>query len=238
MDIGIFITFEGQVVQIPVNPSEFNVSEGGNNSTHEIISLGEIVIPRRRVLDDISWESWFPYESWFPAVRTKGQFESAQFYVDFIRTIRDARKPCRLTVTGIGYDEEVVIENFEWYHQGGDHEDTYYSIEFKRYQPYSVAIVQNSSTTGSTLNKPVTAVGTQAPEGQVSPKPAEITVGCEVILNGRVHYDSYGAKPGKTFTNYKGKVNFINKKGTHPYHVTTPSGGWLGWVTAGSVTLA
>ena len=51
-------------------------------------------------------------------------------------------------------------------------------------------------------------------------------------------YDSYGAKPGKTFTNYKGKVNFINKKGTHPYHVTTPSGGWLGWVTAGSVTLA
>lgn len=238
MDIGIFITYEGQVVQIPVNPSEFKVTEGGNNATHEIISLGQIVIPKRRTLDEISWESWFPYESWFPAIRTKGQFESAQFYLEFIQKIRDDCKPCRLTVTGIGYDQEVAIEDFEWYHQGGDHEDTYYSITFKKYQPYSVAVVQNSDTTGSTLNKPVTSVGTQAPEGQVSPKPAEITIGCEVILNGRVHYDSYGSKPGKTFTNYKGKVNFINKKGSHPYHVTTPSGGWLGWVTEGSVTLA
>lgn len=233
MDIGIFITYEDQVIQIPVNPSEFNVSEGGNNSTEEIISLGEIVIPRYRKLDEISWESWFPQDSWFPAIRTKGGFESADFYLDFIRKIRDDRKPARLTVTGIGYDEEVVIEDFEWYRQGGDHEDTYYSIKFKRYQPYSVAIV-----TDDTTNKPVTAVGTQAPEGEVTPKPTEITIGCDVILNGTVHYDSYGAKPGKTFNNYKGKINFINKDGSHPYHVTTPSGGWLGWVTEGSVTLA
>ena len=135
----------------------------------------------------------------------------------------------------MGYDREVVIEDFTYYHQGGDHEDTYYSISFKRYQPYGVYII---SKTAATAQVNTTAVGTVSPHAKVTPAPKEITIGCDVILNGRVHYDSYGSKPGKTFTNYKGKVNLINKKGSHPYHVTTPSGGWLGWVTKESVVLA
>ena len=88
------------------------------------------------------------------------------------------------------------------------------------------------------LPRAKTEVGTVHPAAKVTPTPKQITIGCDVVLNGRVHYDSYGAKPGKTFTNYRGKVNFINKKGSHPYHVTTPDGSWLGWVTAESVVLA
>ena len=129
-------------------------------------------------------------------------------------------------MTGIGFDDDVVIERFDYYHQAGDHEDTYYSIELKRYQSYTVSVISKQAATG------------QLTEAKVTPAPTQITIGCDVILNGQVHYDSYGSKPGKTFKNYKGKVNLINKKGTHPYHVTTPSGGWLGWVTEGSVTLA
>ena len=80
--------------------------------------------------------------------------------------------------------------------------------------------------------------GTTSPPPKKAVAPAEITQGCTVILNGRVHRDSYGSNPGKTFSNYKGKVNLINTKGTHPYHVTTPEGSWLGWVTKESVVLA
>lgn len=235
MDIGIFIEYNGQVVQIPVNPQTFNVKTNGNNATTEIITLGEIVVPKKKKLSSISWECFFPYESWYPAIRTKGGFKSASFYLSFLDKIRDACKPCHLTVTGIGFDEDVVIESFEYYHQAGDHEDTYYSIEFKRYQPYGVSIIAKDSATAQVKK---TAVGTVSSQASVTPAPKEITVGCDVILNGRVHYDSYGSKPGKTFTNYKGKVNLINKKGSHPYHVTTPSGGWLGWVTKESVVLA
>lgn len=235
MDIGIFIEYDGQVVQIPVNPPTFDVKTSGNNATAEIITLGEVVIPKKKKLSGISWESFFPYESWFHAVRTAGSFKSAEFYLKFLDKIRDDCKPCHLTVTGIGFDEDVVIESFDYYHQAGDHEDTYYSISFKKYQPYSVAIIAKDSVL-TQLNK--TPVGTVSPQAKVAPAPKEITVGCDVILNGRVHTDSYGSKPGKTFTNYKGKVNLINKKGSHPYHVTTPSGGWLGWVTKESVVLA
>lgn len=237
MDIGIFLEYEGRVVQIPVNPETFNVSVDGNNEVMEIISAGEIVIPRNRQLAEIEWESFFPYESWHPAVRTKGAFESAQFYLDFIEKIRNDCKPCHLTVTGIGFDQDVVIESFEYYHQAGDHEDTYYSISLKEYKPYGVSIIAKDVANKSSASN-TTAVGTAPPKAETPAKPKEITIGCDVILNGRVHLDSYGSKPGKTFTNYKGKVNLINKKGTHPYHVTTPSGGWLGWVTEGSVKLA
>ena len=231
MDIGIFIEYNGQVVQIPVNPPDFKVSTPGNNTTIEIITLGEVVVPKKKKLSTISWESFFPYESWYPAIRTKGGFKSADFYLEFLDKIRDDCKPCHLTVTGIGFDEDVVIETFDYHHQAGDHEDTYYSITFKKYQTYSVSVLAKPSS-------PAPSMGTVSPQATVTPKATEITIGCDVILNGRVHYDSYGSKPGKTFTNYRGKVNLINKKGSHPYHVTTPSGGWLGWVTKESVVLA
>ena len=236
MDIGIFLEYDGQVVQIPVNPSTFNVKTSGNNATMEIITLGEIVIPKKKKLSNISWECFFPYENWYPAIRTKGGFRSAQFYLDFIDKIRDDCKPCHLTVTGIGFDDDVVVETFDYYHQAGDHEDTYYNIEFKRYQPFAVSIVNDKSIINE-LKRKITPVGTVAPAAKVTPAPKQVAQGCTVILNGRVHYDSYGSKPGKTFTNYTGKVNFINLKGTHPYHVTTPSGGWLGWVTKDSVVV-
>ena len=225
MDIGIFIEYDNRVVQIPVNPDKFEVKTSGNNKTEEVIALGEIVIPRKKRLSSISWKSFFPYDSSFFAVRTKGEFQSSKFYLDFINKIRDDCKPCRLTVTGIGFDEDVVIESFDYYHQAGDHEDTYYSISLKRYQPYTVSIVSKVD------------VASQVKKA-TSSKPKEITIGCDVILNGTVHYDSYGSKPGRTYSKYKGKVNLINKKGTHPYHVTTPSGDHLGWVTKESVVLA
>lgn len=107
---------------------------------------------------------------------------------------------------------------------------------FKEYKDYSISVLAATSTNSSTRAK--TEVGTVQPAAKVTPSPKQITIGCDVVLNGRVHYDSYGAKPGKTFTNYRGKVNFINKKGSHPCHVTTPDGSWLGWVTAESVVLA
>lgn len=256
MDIGIFIEYDNRVVQIPVNPQTFNVDTGGNNKTEEIISLGEIVIPRNKKLSGISWESFFPYESWFTAVRTKGSFQSAKFYVDFINKIRDDCKPCHLTVTGIGFDEDVVIESFNYHHQAGDHEDTYYSISLKQYKPYTVSIVSKtdiesqlvkipsskptspSTPTSTSSPEASSPVGVAPPNSSVSPQATEITIGCECFLNGPVHRDSYGSNPGKTFTNYKCKVNLINKKGSHPYHVTTMSGGWLGWVTKESVSFS
>lgn len=236
MDIGFFINYNNQVVQLPVNPEKVSVAYKGNNSTTEIIKLGEINILKDRKLAEISFESFLPEENWFPAVRTRGEFKKPDFYKSFFTGIQEDKKPCRLIVTGIGISMKCSIEQFDFYHQGGDHEDAYYSLSLKEYKDYRITqiAVDPSLARASTSRSTSSASGSSAK----AVAPTEITIGCDVILNGRVHYDSYGAKPGKTFSNYRGKISHINKKGSHPYHVTTPSGGWLGWVTAESVVLA
>lgn len=229
-DIGIFFTYKNRVIQIPVNPEKITVTVSGNNETVEVISLGQISRLKNRNLKDISFESFFPYESWFPAVRTRGDFKKPKFYKNFFEDLMNNREAATLSITGLGIDMDVSIENFEYYHQAGDHEDAYYSLELKEYIHHKIDdITDKVSTTASTKSSP------QTTEVVNSIAPTQVTIGCEVILNGTVHYDSYGAKPGKTFSNYKGKVNFINKKGSHPYHITTPSGGWLGWVLESAV---
>ena len=234
MDIGFFINYDGQVVQLPVNPEKVEVKFSGNNSTTEIIQLGEINLLKDRKLAEISFSSFFPQEDWFPAIRTRGQFKRPAFYKSFFERIQEDKKPCRLIITGLNITMKTSVENFSYYHQGGDHEDAYYSLDFKEYRDYHITQIPVDPS----LNRPTAPAKSPTPQPAKPATPAQITKGCDVILNGRVHYDSYGSKPGKTFSNYKGKVNFINMKGSHPYHVTTPSGGWLGWVTKESVVLA
>ena len=246
MDIGFFINYDNQVVQFPVNPEKVTVSCKGNNSTSEIIKLGQINLLKDRKLKEISFKSFFPYgpdnvhtSSWFPAIRTLGEFQQPDFYKSFFEGIMNDKKPCRLVITGLNITLKCSIESFEYYHQAGDHEDAYYSLSLKEYRDYTITEIGVDSS----LLRGVSALNASSANSNASSAlvnsvtPTEITVGCDVILNGTVHRDSYGSKPGKTFKNYKGKVNLINKKGSHPYHITTPSGGWLGWVTAESVVL-
>lgn len=235
-DIGIFFTHKNKFIQLPVNPEKVTVTVSGNNETVEVISLGEISRLKNRKLKEISFESFFPYDSWFPAIRTKGDFKRPKFYKKFFEDLMNNREYALLTITGLDINMNVSIENFEYYHQAGDHEDAYYTLDLKEYVHHKIReIPDNNSLLTGAIALSSTQQSPQTTEIISSIAPTEVTIGCDVILNGTVHYDSYGAKPGKTFSNYKGKVNLINKKGSHPYHVTTPSGGWLGWVLESAV---
>lgn len=235
MDIGIFFEFEKNVIQLPVNPEKLEVKYKGNNKTTEIISLGEVSVLKDRKLAQVSFSSFFPDQSWFPAIRTTGDFKGAQFYKDYFQKVFDNKKPIRLIVTGIDVNMLVSVEAFDYFHQAGDHEDAYYTLDLLEYRPFKITevVIPEISTPGL-VEMPAVGVTPAAPVARTD---TEIVIGSTVILNGRVHYDSYGAKPGKTFTNYTGKINLINLKGTHPYHVTTPTGGYLGWVKKENLTL-
>lgn len=223
-DIGFFFEYNGTVVQLPVNPGKVTIDYGAKNSSVDIINLGEISLLNKGKLSKVTFESFFPEAQWFPAIRTNGKFERATFYDTFFRKIIDDAKPCRFIVTGVGINMLASIEMYKPYHQAGDHEDKYFSIELKQYRVHSIIKLPTVAQTQTVV------VPTPSAPRESTLAPQAIVIGCDVILNGRVHYDSYGSKPGRTFTNYKGKVNFTNLKGSHPYHITTPDGGWLGWV--------
>lgn len=235
MDIGFFINYNNQVVQLPVNPDKITVKYSGNNTTSEIIKLGEINLLKDRKLCEISFKSFFPQDDWFPAVRTRGEFKPPEFYKKFLLGIMESKKPCRLVVTGIDISMKCSIESFQYEHQAGDHEDAYYSISIKEYRDYQISQLYSAPATGTTTPNGSSA----SPVEPAKPaQPAEITIGCTVIANGTIYYSSYGARPTATLKNFKGKISHINKKGSYPYHVTTMSGGWKGWMSEESVVLA
>lgn len=227
-DIAFIFEYRNRLVQLPVNPPKIQVTFDSNNKVEEVIQLGEINILRNRKLATIKFDTFFPEDDWFPAIRTKNKFEKPKFYKDFFEGLMNQAKECRFIVTGIDLNMLVSIEGFDYSHQAGDHEDAYYTLELKEYRPFGISY--ETKSVASTGEKILT----------VAPKRTEtkIAIGSSVILNGTVHADSYGSRPGKTFSNYSGKINLINPKGTHPYHVTTPDGGWLGWVKESAVVLS
>ena len=92
MDIGFFINYDNQVIQLPVNPEKVTVKTSGNNSTSEIIKLGEINLLKDRKLQQISFKSFFPQDTWFPGIRTLGDFRQPEFYKSFFEGILNDKK--------------------------------------------------------------------------------------------------------------------------------------------------
>lgn len=232
----IFIEYDNRVVALPVNPEELMLQRDGNNETLEIVSLGEINMLKAAKLASISFECFFPPNADASYVSTKGDFRSPNFYIDFIESIRNAKKPCRFIVSETRINLLASIETFDFGIKAGPAGEIYYALGLKEFANYGVKEVK---VTDYGSNRPKTknvntGVSVTKPK---PPAPAKKSVyaGCTVIVNGQLHRDSYGAGPGQWRRNFRGKINFINQKGSHPYHVTTMDGGWQGWVLASAV---
>jgi len=52
-------------------------------------------------------------------------------------------------------------------------------------------------------------------------------IGDEVTVSGQPQYTSYGGKPGKMLSNYKGKITYLNLKSGVPYPIHVDQKGWF-----------
>ena len=225
MGIGIFIEYDKEVIQFPINPEEINISIEGNNDKTEVVKLGEVNIIKDKKLSNIEFEGFFPFDNYHPAILTKNEFQPPKFYIDFIDKIRTNKSPIRLVISDLNINLMVSIDDFEYKHIAGT-EDIDYSISFSEYKQLKVTPVTISNDVPNKDNNQSRPPSTEK----------KVTVGCEVIVNGRLHRDSFGKGPGKTLKNYYGKLNFVKTDNrSHPYHVTSLNGGWMGWVTKQSV---
>ena len=231
MAIRFFFEFENQVVQLPVNPEEIVVKSGGNNKTEEIVKLGEINILREKKLKTISFECFFPKDSSPPYVLTKGKFEDRNFYLEFFEKIRDSKKPCRFIISDTKINMLVSIEDFDSGYKSGD-EDLHYRISIKEYRPHEAKVVKIKLPE----NKSEPAKVTPPPAAPPRPKTG-FAIGDTVIADGKYWYTSYGDSPYGTFNNFTGKISHIvaDKNRKYRYHITTPSGGYRGWVAESQI---
>jgi len=220
-----YLQIDGKRYLLPVNPSEIEIDKSSNNSSNEVVALGEITQIGPESLKEVSIESFFPKSKTSNLVAYPNEFVAQDKFVDLLDKAQSAGKLVRLTITTTKVNILATIENFKYSYKDASG-DIYYSIELKQYREYGAKYM-------TTVKKKVS----EAKKVAKRPKPQtkKITKGCKVICNGRLHRDSYGSGPGLVEKNATRIVNFIAPGRKFPYHVTLLNGGWRGWVDEKSV---
>lgn len=228
MSIMFYFNYKWTVLPLPVNPQSIEVRTAGTNKTMEIVKLGEINILRDVKLSELTIESFFPETADGPWVLTKTVLVKPQVYKALFEELRKNKKPCRLVVSDIGINMEVSVESFQWSREAGD-PDMHYKLQLKEYKPHAIKTVSIKQNNTAKVIVPTIGISTG---GNTARQKTGFAVGDTVIVNGKYWYDSYGASPYGTFKNFTGKISKIvaDKKRKYRYHITTPSGGWRGWV--------
>ena len=222
---------------LPIPPEKLQLKTKNANKTLTLINEGEINLLKKAGLTDIEFECCIPQVK-YPFAVYKDGFKKAQYYLDFFEKLKTDKKPfqfivCRRMPAGavlFSTDIKVSMEDYTISEQAKNGFDVNVKVKLKQYRDFGVKTAKIKDESG----KAAANVQNKRPDSTAkSDKP--IVIGSEVIVNGRLHGTSYGEAPGQMRTNYRGKINFINLSGTHPYHITTPDGLWQGWVTADSV---
>lgn len=220
---------------LPVSPQKLQIKINNANTTVTLINEGEVNLLKTAKLTDIEFECLIPQVKYPFAVYPNG-FQAAEYYLEYFERLKTSKKPFQFIISRskpsgkrlFSTNIKVSMESYTLTEKAGDFDITV-KIKLKQYREYGTKTAEIKNDSGkSTMTEQ---------NGRAASTVSEVppTIGCDVIVNGRLHGNSYGEAPGQTRTNYRGKINFINPNGSHPYHITTPDGLWQGWVTVESV---
>lgn len=224
-NISFYFEIKGNKITLPVNPASISIDVAGRNQSSDVLRLGEITQLTTKGLKGLSFSSLFPLDTNRPFVKEGTTYKKPEDYVALFEEAMDSEKPIRCIIGETKINMLMSIESFTW-EITDTTGDIDYSIQLKEYREYFPKYIKSPQ-------KPIT----RAPSRPTNT--GEITVGCTVIVNGRLHRDSYGSAPGQTESNAKRKVSHIikNPRSNQPFtvHVTTMDGGWRGWVRKSEV---
>ena len=233
--IKFFFEVEGVAFQLPVNPEKIAITTQGSNQVKEIVKLGDINILREKKLKTLDIESFFP-ATVAPYVETKMNLLSPETHKKLFNTLQESKLPCKLVISGLNVSMQVSIESFSWEMRAAD-PDVYYKLSLKEYRPYGIKKLTSTTQQNPTTTTPVLTTPIGLNSNTSRPKTG-FAVGDTVVANGKYWYDSYGSEPFGNFKNFTGKISKIvnDKTRGYGYHITTPDGGWRGWVSASQLS--
>lgn len=233
-NFGLFFTRDSTVIRLPVNPDKLPVAQETDNGEYNVLGIGPIMVPRTPKQKTVTISKFFPGRP-FPGVLTANGFQPPEFYIQFFQKAMDDKAV--ITYTPVRYYEDgtpfmtedtgfqVLVTSFSYEERGGETGDFYYDLELKEYRDYSPQElqVQKSAAAG----QPATATTQQSrdiPQGQ-------LYVGCICVANGPYYYSSYGDEPHGNGNGRRVLVSrIVDGSRAYPVHVTTESGGALGWM--------
>lgn len=236
---------------LPVNPETLVIGTTSDNKKTNVVKFGEVVIPKGTNLSRLTIESFFPNVSSsvfskatgdrLPPYVVKSLISdligfSAENFFTYFKILQILGVPIRMTITDLNKGViamTVVIESLERKNVAAD-DDLYYTMELIEYNEEVLTPLVNQviSSTASAVTGAVNTVKKAVTKPASTRIKTGFAAGDTVIANGKYWYDSFGAKPYGTFNNFRGKISHVatNKNAVYKYHITTPDGGWRGWV--------
>lgn len=232
-NFGIFFTRDGVVIRLPVNPDKLPVAVESDNSEYNVLGIGPIMVPRKPKLKTVTISKFFPGKP-FPGVLTANGFEPPEFYIRFFQSAMDEKAP--ILYTPVRYYEDgtpfmtedagfqVLVTGFTYEERGGETGDFYYDLTLTEYRDYSPRVMQVQQQTAGTPATVTTEQTRDIPQGQ-------LVVGGVCVANGPYYYSSYGDEPHGNGNGRRVVVSrIVDGSRACPVHVTTESGGALGWM--------
>lgn len=225
---GIYFSLAGTTVRIPVNPEEYTISYPENNTTYNVLDIGEVIVPREPGLREISWEGFFPGNSADPYVVTSGGFRDPKYYINLFNTYKVNGSKPRFIVNRYNEDGgtifdtniQVLVGDFDIIEKGGETGDFYYSISLSEYKPIEIEQVS------ITLTAPKTATAASTPQREKDS--GVLSVGDSVIANGTYYYSSYGDSPTGSRSNLRTTITrIVTQTASQPYNYHIGQYGWL-----------
>lgn len=223
----IYVRLGGKKYTLPVNPEEISVTHPHVDKTADVAGIGEILIPQRPGLREISFESFFPDADDDPYTH---RYRNPKRLAKAFYQAWQSRSKCRLIISrSNGYDTNMTCVVSEWRitDKGGEPGDLYYSVTFREYRAYGVRhlTVINAQDTN--------AVSVTASASTVRPMDsAQFIVGATVVANGTVYVDPDGTIPNTVMSGERVTLDRIDTAAAAPYHVSG-----LGFLKADAVTL-
>lgn len=133
-------------LQLPVKPTEFNVTVAHRNTVVNVIQLGDINLMGKTGLREVSLSSFFPAKAYNFSIHY--DYRQPIECVTQIEEWRNSGKPVRVIITDL-LNMEATIESFTWGERDATG-DIYYTLalkEYKRIKTTKATITVEEATT-------------------------------------------------------------------------------------------
>lgn len=239
---------DGLSFRLPHNPEKLPVSRDTDNGEYNVLGIGPITIPRIPKQKEVTISSYFPGRPdsfTMPAAASGGEssgwktggFIDPELYITRFQLAMESREI--LTYTPVRYYEngerfyvsdegfQCIVTEFSTEERGGETGDFYYDLtirEWRDYSPQTISTETQADGTTVVTSQP----SREIPQGQ-------LYVGAVVVANGPYYYTSYGDEPHGNANGARVVVSrIVSDDPTRPYpvHITTESGGALGWIAS------
>lgn len=226
--IGFYLTDQTNKskIQLPVNPKEFKLQYEADDKQETITNIGQVNILGKTKLTSIELSSVLPFDK--PHYLATDNPIDPNSFIAKINSIRNNRHKVRLVITETNISLLMTIQSFQYGFEKAYMGDMPYTLKLMQYRDYGYTKLKSPKKKGKKKGK--------AAKKRTKP-PKKVNVGSSVVVNGRLHADSYGRGAGMYEKNSKRKVLYIVPGRKYPVCVGI-NGIARGWVKRSEVRRA